>query len=96
MSFTYFKLVRKLFFFLFLIIIFYFSPWSCRVLVHGGRTELPFGEHFLKDEMQIQFVKVLGCMLRYWEIFLCMCVFKYSSCFEEQLIQLIVTSCQPP
>lgn len=91
-----FQIRKKTIFFLFLIIIFYFSPWSCRILVHGGHTELPFGEHFLKDEMQIQFVKVLGCMLRYREIFLCMCVFKHSSCFEEQLIQLIVTSCQPP
>lgn len=64
--------------------------------MHGAHTELPFGEHFLKDEMQIQFVKVLGCMLSYWETHIFMYVFKYSSCFEEQLIQLIIMSCQPP
>lgn len=79
MSFTYFKFIRKLFFSLFLIIIFYFSPWRYRVLVHGGHTELPFGEDFLKDEMQIQFVKVLRCMLSYWEIFVCMYVCMYLS-----------------
>lgn len=55
--------IHKKTIFLFLIIIFYFSPWRCRALVHGGHTELPFGENFLKDEMQIQFDKVLGCML---------------------------------
>lgn len=61
---------KTLFFSLFLIIIVNFSAWRCRALVHGGNTERPFGEHFLKDEMPIQFVKVLGCMLSYWEIIL--------------------------
>lgn len=43
-----------------------------------GVTQLPFSEHFLKDEMQIQFFKVLGYMLSYWEIFICMYVFNIA------------------
>lgn len=65
-------------------------PWRHSFLIHGDYTQLTFGD----DEMQIQFVKVLGSMLRCWEIY--KDVLKYSNCFEEQLIQLIVTSCQPP
>lgn len=53
-------------------------------------TQLTSGD----DEIQIQFVKVLGSMLRCWEIY--KDVLKYSNCFEGQLIQLMVTSWQAP